>query len=294
MKTIAWIMAFSLAVIGGYTWFSNSIPQMRSEPPVEEEIKLEGLTPESFAALGEKIFHGKANCPLCHNEVGHRAPILEKASADGPPVAIRAADRIKDPRYKGEAEDGEEYLRESMIKPSAFVVEGFGKTGTNDTVSPMPDVSAAPINLSEVEIGAVIAYLQKSAGAPITVELPAGEIESAAEEDGPADAGPVASMEEFASKYECRMCHYIPGIGMAPDETDVGPSLAGIAGRYKDGAPGGLGLRDYIRQSILDPNALVVEGFEPDMMPGDFADRLRVSELEMAVEYLLKSAEDAG
>ncbi|MGK7344588.1 MAG: c-type cytochrome [Candidatus Nitrospinota bacterium M3_3B_026] len=293
MKTIAQIIAFSLAVIGGYTWFSNSIPQMRSEPPEEEEIKLEGLTPESFATLGEKIFHGKANCPLCHNEVGHRAPILEKASADGPPVVARAGERINDPRYQGDAKNGEEYLRESMIKPSAFVVAGFGKTGTNDTVSPMPDVSAAPMNLSEVEINAVIAYLQKSAGAPITVELPSGEIESAAEEDEPEEAGPVASMEEFASKYECRMCHYIPGIGMDPDETDVGPSLAELA-KYRDGAPGGLKLRDYIRQSILDPNAVVVEGFDPDMMPADFGDRLRVSELEMAVEYLLKSAEDAG
>lgn len=293
MRTFAQIISFAMLLVAGFTWFSNSIPQMSAEAPSEEKLSLEGLTLDSFAAIGEKIFHGKANCPLCHNLVGHRAPLLETASPDGPPVAVRAEERLKDPRYKGTAKNAEEYLRESMLKPSMFVVAGFGKTGSNDTVSPMSDVSAAPMSLTPVEVDAVIAFLQKSAGAPATVQLPKGDVEIAAGADKPKDEGPVKTMAAFAEKYECRMCHIIPGIGMTEGETDVGPNLAGLAKYKGKSAPGGLSLTDYVRQSILDPNKFVVKGFEPDAMPGDFAERIRVSELEMAVQYLVGEARGA-
>ena len=52
------------------------------------------------------------------------------------------------------------YLEESMLEPSAFVVAGFGKVGSGDAESPMPAVTAGSIGFTEVEIGAVIAYLQ--------------------------------------------------------------------------------------------------------------------------------------
>ncbi len=277
-------------ILLGYNFFSNSIPQMQAMPPVEEEISLEGLTPESYAALGKRIFLGKANCPLCHNNIGHRAPLLDIPSEDGPPVAVRAKERLTDPRYKGEATTGLEYIKESMIAPSAFVVSGFGKTGTNDTVSPMPFVNKAPMNLSEVEMNAVIAYLQQAAGVEITVELPTGEVDMGSEEEEVEDPAAVTTMADLAEKYECRTCHVIPGLGQEPDETDVGPPLAGLS-RYKDGGPDGMSLRDYIRQSILNPNAVVVKEFEPDTMPGDLIDRLRVSELNLAIEYLVGVAE---
>ncbi len=68
------------------------------------------------------------------------------------------------------------------------------------------------------------------------------------------------------------------------------PALIGLA-RFKDGAPKGMSLRDYIRQSILDPNAFIAKDFEADTMPTDFAERLRVSELELAIDHLAKSVE---
>jgi hypothetical protein len=293
MKTFAQIISFAMLLLAGFTWFSNNIPQLRAEAPSEEKLSLEGLTPDSFAALGEKIFHGKANCPLCHNMIGHRAPLLDAASADGPPVAVRAADRIKDTRYKGTAKTAEEYIRESMLKPSVFVVAGFGKPGTNDTASPMPDVSAAPMSLTPVEVDAVIAFLQRSAGAPVTVPLPTGDVKVASADDKAKDAPPAKTMEEFAAKYECRTCHVIPGIGMTADEADIGPNLGGLSRFKGKSAPGGLALKDYVRQSILEPNKFVVKGYEPDTMPGDFAERLRVSELEMAVKYLSGEAREA-
>ena len=59
-----------------------------------------------------------------------------------------------------------------MVDPSAYVVAGFGKAGSNDSESPMPNVTAGGIGLSEAEVAAVIAYLQDLAGAEITVEIP--------------------------------------------------------------------------------------------------------------------------
>ncbi len=286
MKTLLQILAFSLMVIYGYTWFSNSIPQMQSQPPSEEEISLEGMTLEGYAALGEKIYEGKGTCPLCHNAVGHRAPLLIETSDDGQPVAVRSTDRLQDLRYKGDAESAEEYLRESMIKPSAFVVVGFGKTGSGDTISPMPDVSAGSMNLSEVEINAVIAYLQQAAGIDITVSLPIGEID-VDEEDETEDPGPVKDFSQLVEKYECKVCHVVPNVDMEGEEPDMGPSLVNMAEQYKGKLPAGYSLEDYIRTSILKPNEHIAMGFESDIMPDDLSERMRVSELEMAVQTII-------
>ena len=42
----------------------------------------------------------------------------------------------------------------------------------------------------------------------------------------------------------------------------------------------------YIRQSIVSPNAVVVEGFPSDLMPQNFADLLAAAELDALVAYL--------
>ena len=104
---------------------------------------------------------------LCHNAVGGRAPLLEK-------LVTATPERLQDSRYQGEATDLESYILESMLKPSVYVVAGFGKAGSNDSESPMPDVTGGAIDLSEAEISAVIAYLQDLGGAEVTVEIPTG------------------------------------------------------------------------------------------------------------------------
>ena len=289
MKVLIKVVAFCTFVLFGFAGFSNWIPQMQAMPPVDEEVSLEGMTMESYVAWGERIFNGKGTCTLCHKEIGGRAPVLEKASAAGPPVAARAADRIKDPRYKGKATNAEEYLRESEVDPSAFVVVGFGKPGTNDTVSPMPPTDKGAIGLNEVEMNAVIAYFQSVAGVDITVPLPTGDVEVAEEE--PEEAMAVKTMTEIAEKYECGVCHQVPGIGMEEDSADIGPDLGDLK-KYASGAPGGKSLKEYIRESVMDPNAFIAdtENFEPDTMPMDFKDRLRISELELVINYLYGQA----
>ncbi|MEK6589506.1 MAG: c-type cytochrome [Nitrospinota bacterium] len=285
MKNFIRIILFSFLMSLGYWGFSNyGIPQIIPEPPpVEEEIG-GSITMPQYIALGKKLFNGKGTCTLCHNPVGGRAPLLDVAGKDGPPEGIRAEERIKDPRYKGKAKNGVEYIYESEVDPSAFVVAGYGKAGTNDTVSPMPPTNKGAIGLSDPEIYAIIAYFQDAAGVKVTVNLPTGAPATAAAEE-PAKVTPAKTPEEAFAKFACVTCHTIPGV---PDATgEIGPNQTGLAKRAAKRVKG-LNAEQYIRQSILTPNAYVVKDFDPDVMPQDFAEQMTVKELDMIVKYLLE------
>lgn len=263
------VIAFSLITIGLFAAYSNyGIPLITPAPPPKEEaIDLGEMTMEQFVALGGRLVEGKGTCTLCHNELG-RAPMLDK-------VAVVAKERLANDRYKGEAADAESYLMESLVKPSAYVVAGFGKSGTGDTVSPMPDVSSGGIRLSAVELGAVVAYLQDVAGVEITVEIPADAGEDATAEEGGDGGGQrplYASVDDMIAELACGACHKVAG-----EEGEVGPDLTNI-GATRDEA--------YLRRSLLDPNADIAEGYEVDMMPPDYGEQLYAAELEMLVDYL--------
>jgi cytochrome c oxidase subunit II len=47
----------------------------------------------------------------------------------------------------------------------------------------------------------------------------------------------------------------------------------------------------FIRRSIVDPNADVTRGYDPNIMPQDFGDKLSKEELDALVKYLLESQE---
>jgi cytochrome c oxidase subunit II len=79
---------------------------------------------------------------------------------------------------------------------------------------------------------------------------------------------PVVRGEKWATNFGCRSCHSIDGTKI------VGPS-------WKDLCTGTAHLADgssvavdeaYLRESILNPNAKVVQGFAPGLMPAQFID----------------------
>jgi len=267
MRQFLTVVAFTLLTIGFFAGYSNyGIPQIEpSAPPKEEKLDLGSMTMDQFVVLGEKIFNGKGTCTLCHNSLG-RAPMLDTIG-DVTPM------RLEDPRYEGEAGNIAEYLTESLVDPSAFVVAGFGKKGTNDAESPMPNVSGGGIGLSEAEVAAVVAYLQDSGGTEITVEIPTdiGEKEAGDEEDSePREA--IHDPKVLMTQFTCDVCHMVNGEG-----GEVGPNLSKI-GAGRD--------RAYLRRAILDPNADIAEGFEADMMPEDLAEQMYVAELEILLDFL--------
>jgi mono/diheme cytochrome c family protein len=270
MRKFLTVVGFSLLTIAFFAGYSNfGIPQIEpAPPPTEEKLDLGAMTMEQFVALGGEILTGKGTCTLCHNALG-RAPMLDSLGGV-------IAERLADSRYQGKATNAEEYILESLVEPSAYVVAGFGKKGSDDTVSPMPDVSKGGIALSEAELAAVTAYLQDLGGLEVTVEVPAEVAEAAeqpedeAEEDEPRP--PIESIEALVVAFDCGACHVIAG-----EEGELGPDLSTI-GATRD--------RDFLRRAILDPNADVAEGYEPEMMPDDLGQRMYAQELELLVDYL--------
>ncbi len=268
MNVLSKSLGFSLGMILIFTLVANLLPQVEGEAPVEKKVDLGALTMDGYIALGETLFSGKGTCTLCHNALG-RAPNLLEMNVGG-----AAEGHLSDERYKGKATNVEEYLHESMVEPSAYVVASFGKKGSNDTESPMPVVNKAPIELSEVEINAIIAFLQSKDGNDVTVELPteAPPVE-AAPAAGSAPA-PAATAEDAIKKYGCQACHSMLGT-----ESAVGPALDGIGSRQS---------AEQITLSITDPAAVLAEGFPPGVMPADFAEKMTVKELKMIVDLLLE------
>lgn len=79
----------------------------------------------------------------------------------------------------------------------------------------------------------------------------------------------------------CRICH-----SLQPGVVIVGPSLAGIATRAATRVPG-LSAEEYIRQSILEPDAYVVPGFPPGQMVQNLGEILTPEQIDDLVAFLM-------
>ena len=70
----------------------------------------------------------------------------------------------------------------------------------------------------------------------------------------------------------CKACH-----SLEPAVRIVGPSLAGVSTRAQG---------NDIYESIVNPNASVVSGFQRGIMPGDYLQRLSAQQLADLVAFL--------
>ena len=85
----------------------------------------------------------------------------------------------------------------------------------------------------------------------------------------------------LGSNAGCITCH-----SLKPDVVLVGPSLA-LIGRDAGGRQPGVSAAEYLRKSMTDPDAYVLEGFDPGRMPQDWEEQLTTAEIDGLVEYLL-------
>ncbi len=252
---------FAILVMGSYSMFANSIPQIESKPP--QELSLEGgnVTPAQLIKAGEEIYKTKGTCEICHRigQKGTRAPDLAG-------VGARAA-KTK-PGMSAKA-----YIIESLLHPSAYVVEGYPPI--------MPTVDKPPIALNRSEVWALTAFLESQGGTvdvtlndiPATVGAAAAGGAAAAEVKIPGD--PKAGEAVFQGKGTCIACHKAGKIGASP----VGPDLSQIA---KIQTP------DYIMKKIIDPKgAGTVANYPAGVMPQDFGARLTSKEYVDLVAFLL-------
>ena len=234
------------------------LTQAEDHPPPELEITLE-TDMDTLVGMGETMLKTKGGCLLCHKitEQGNtRAPDLRG-------VGGRAATRK--PGMSAEA-----YLTESLRDPGAYVVAEFATAGG---ASIMPVTDAPPADLSATELKALVAYLQ-SLGGEITVEITAEDIAAAeAKQRKPtASAGSTDPGFALLSSQGCVACHDVTGTARR-----VGPPLTDIRQRLSAAE---------IRQSIVDPNAVIAEGYQKDLMLKDFAEKLSGEQLDQLVNYL--------
>jgi cytochrome c oxidase subunit II len=80
----------------------------------------------------------------------------------------------------------------------------------------------------------------------------------------------------------CGACHAFKPAGT---DAEVGPSLDAM------NPEGGTQLEAFIRESIVDPNAVVAEGYQPDVMPSTFSKSLTDEQLDALVQYLVDGQE---
>lgn len=84
-----------------------------------------------------------------------------------------------------------------------------------------------------------------------------------------------------ASSPGCVTCH-----SLEEGVTLVGPSHAGVGARAGT-LVAGMSAEEYLRESILDPNAHIVDGFSPGVMYQNYGNELTTEEVDALVAYLM-------
>jgi cytochrome c oxidase subunit 2 len=83
------------------------------------------------------------------------------------------------------------------------------------------------------------------------------------------------------SRQGCAGCHLVDGQG-----GQVGPDLSHIGAVAATRQPG-VDAATYLRQSVVEPNAFIVEGYPRDVMPGTYGQTIQPADLADLIAYLL-------
>jgi nitric oxide reductase subunit C len=103
-------------------------------------------------ALGQALFNKTPpGCFACHSTV-HGVNLVGPTLEDIPTTAEA---RLKDPNYRGKANDAEGYIRESIVDPNAFVLKG--PTYSSGGRSLMP--TGLDASLTREQVDQLVAYL---------------------------------------------------------------------------------------------------------------------------------------
>ena len=236
------LLTFSLAVIWFYAFVAGLVPESSTAVNLTE---LDWSDPDAVAEQGALVFNGKGQCAACHT-VDTSAP--PGRCPDLTDIGTNAATRVP-------GMDAKAYLIESMYQPANFLVPGYGKI--------MPEVWKAPINLSKLEIEAVIAYLQSQGGeidpTPFDEPIDRAEVGTAAEALPPLLTGDPELGKKVFVDVACISCHAVTGIespaaGETSEDFEIvtAPDLSEIAA-FND--------MRYLEESILLPGAQIVSGY---------------------------------
>jgi cytochrome c oxidase subunit 2 len=102
-----------------------------------------------------------------------------------------------------------------------------------------------------------------------------------------AGAAPAQAGEAAFRSNGCDSCHTLAAAGA---KGKVGPDLDTLAGEARRA---GKPLEEFVRESIVDPNAYVEKGYPKGVMPQDFGTSIAKPQLDALVAYLVQSAKGA-
>ena len=252
------VVIFITVIVIFFVFLGASVPQ--GEQAAGGMIEWDRLSQEELILHGQRIFNSKGTCYNCHSV---------KPGVEGRCPNLSDIGRTASTRKPGMT--GEQYLAESLYDPTIYVVKGFGPI--------MPPVYGPPMVLADPEIKAIIAFLQNQGGTvtvdsskPLTYDTARyAQAREAAKK--PVTGNPHKGEEVFFNTARCIACHKVGTLGGV-----LGPELTSI---------GAFNSPDYLRESMVEPNAKIVRGFEKDVMPQTFKDHLSGEQIEDVVAYLL-------
>ena len=95
-------------------------------------------------------------------------------------------------------------------------------------------------------------------------------------------ADPVERGAKWVNTYGCLTCHSIDGT------PGVGPTWLGLSGENVVLTDGTTFMADeeYVRSSILNPNAQIVQGYTPNVMPQNFGQQLTDQQIQDIIAYI--------
>lgn len=217
----------------------------------EEEAGAE----DELVAAGEALF--SQACAGCHGAQDGAGPALTG-------MADRAATRV-------EGMSAEEYVHQSIVDPSAHVVEGFQDI--------MPKNYEE--EYSDDEIGSLVAYIMaagsEEGGAAEEAESAEEAEEAEATEEAAVAAGDAAAGEALFAQ-DCSGCHGA--------QDGAGPALTGLGERAETRVEG-MSAEEYLHESIVDPSAYVVQGFA-DIMPKQYEEQFSEEDIADLIAFMLE------
>jgi cytochrome c oxidase subunit 2 len=104
-----------------------------------------------------------------------------------------------------------------------------------------------------------------------------------------AAGGPPGDGKEVFTANGCGGCHQLADAGSSGT---TGPSLDELAANPEKRE--GKSLEEYVRDSIVNPNGTIVEGFAPGTMPQNYGKELTPEQIDALVAYLVEQAGGGG
>ncbi len=116
---------------------------------------------------------------------------------------------------------------------------------------------------------------------PVRV-LAAAEFDSWVEANSVASEDPVERGQQVYQQFGCNACHSLDG------SVSVGPSWQGVYQSQEQLTDGSTVTVDeaYLHESIVDPNAKVVAGFNPGIMPQNFGEVMTEEQIADIIEFI--------